>query len=337
MSKKILIISSIILLILINFTTCFASNNLKTLEKEYTVDYKTSDDFYNSISKNIFENKVGYDLEKIDRTDNLKTLTKEQEIIDTIETNTNNLEKVISMFNETKDYEEDGYTGTLTRDNSSLKISVNNSYQEEYKVYLQKAYNNVPSNELNDIPKTIKENGTTYYLINPVWDIAETESVSENEVPVKYNGTMYYEGIKTRTIITSYLATIKYTGTLEKEVPDTTTFTVTYKEVKEYGQIVSVVVGTTGIIFFSGIILFKMKNAKIYNLQDGGYKLIKKVHVNKDNLFIDLTPTSLQTKAYKIVLSKSLYKAIKDKNIKFKYFDKQNTCKVQNREFEILV
>ena len=99
MSKKILIISSIILLILINFTTCFASNNLKTLEKEYTVDYKTADDFYNSISKNIFENKVGYDLEKIDRTDNLKTLTKEQEVIDTIETNTNNLEKVISMFN----------------------------------------------------------------------------------------------------------------------------------------------------------------------------------------------------------------------------------------------
>ena len=44
---------------------------------------------------------------------------------------------------------------------------------------------------------------------------------------------MYYEGIKTRTIVTSYLATIKYTGILEKQVPDTTTFTVTYKEVNK--------------------------------------------------------------------------------------------------------
>ena len=337
MSKKILIISSIILLILINFTTCFASNNLKTLEKEYTVDYKTADDFYNSISKNIFENKVGYDLETIDRTDNLKTLTKEQEIIDTIETNTNNLEKVISMFNETKDYEEDGYAGTLTRDNSTLKISINDSYQEEYKVYLQKAYNNVPSNELNDIPKTIKENGTTYYLTNPVWDIAETESVSENEVPVKYNGTMYYEGIKTRTIVTSYLATIKYTGTLEKEVPDTTTFTVTYKEVKEYGQIVSAVVGTTGIIFFSGIILFKMKNAKIYNLQDGEYKLVKRAHISKSKKFLDLTPTNFQTKSYRIILSKNLYRNLKGQDIKIKYFDKKENYKITNKEFEICV
>lgn len=156
-------------------------------------------------------------------------------------------------------------------------------------------------------------------------------------MPVKYNGTMYYEGIKTRTIVTSYLATIKYTGTLEKQVPDTTTFTVTYKEVKEYGFIASTILGTTGILFVSGIILFRSKNAKIYNLKDGEYKLIKKVHVNKDKLFIDLTPTNFQTKAYKVVLSKSLYKAIKDKNLKFKYFDKQNIYKVQNREFEILV
>ena len=53
---------------------------------------------------------------------------------------------------------------------------------------------------LNDIPKEIKQNSTTYYLVNPVWNIAETEMVSNNEVPVKYNGTMYYEGVKTRTI-----------------------------------------------------------------------------------------------------------------------------------------
>ena len=95
---------------------------------------------------------------------------------------TNNLEKVISLFNETKDMEDDGYTGTLTRDNSTLKIQIKNSYQEEYKVYLQKSYDNVPSNELNEIPKEIKENGTTYYLVNPVWNIADTEIVSDGEI-----------------------------------------------------------------------------------------------------------------------------------------------------------
>lgn len=337
MNKKILAIIGIILLIFTSFNVCFASSDLKTLEKQYTVDYKMADEFYNSIDKTIFQNKVGYELNKISRVDNLKTLTKDKEIVETIETNTNNLKKVIKMFNTTKDCEDDGYSGVLTRNNSTLKISIKNSYQEEYKVYLQKTYSNVSSNELNDVPKTIQKNGIIYYLVNPVWSISETESVGNNDVPVKYNGTMYYEGVKTKTIITSYSATIKYTGVLEKKVPDTTTFTVHYKEVKEYGQIISAIVGTTGIIFFSGIVLFSLKNVKVYNFQNGEYKLVKRIHLSKNKKLIDLTPASPQTRSYKIVLSKSLYKSIKGKNVKFKYFDKYINSNINNKEFEVIM
>lgn len=337
MNKKILIITSVIMMILGCFSISFAGSELQTLQKQNIVDYKIADEFYNSINKTIVEDKVCYELKNVDRVDNFKTLTKEQETIEERVTNTNNLEKVITLFNETKDFEDDGYTGTLIRDNSTLKVQIKDSYQEEYKVYLQKSYDNVPSNELNDIPKEIRENGTTYYLVNPVWNIAETEMISNNEVPTTYNGIMYYEGIKTKTIVTSYLASVKYRGTLEKQVLDTTTFTAQYEEVKEYGYIVPTILGTTGIIFFSGIVLFSLKNVKVYNLQDGGYRLIKRIHLNKDKLLIDLTPTNLQTKAYKIVLSKSLYRLIKGKNVKFKYFDKQLNYTIVNREFEIMV
>ena len=336
MNKKILIITNLIIILLASINVCYASD-IKTLEKEYTVDYKNADDFYNSIDKTIFENKIGYELANIDRTDNLKTLTKEKEVIETLETNTDNLEKVISMFNETKDSQEDGYTGILKRDNSSLKIAIDKSYQEEYKVYLQKTYKNVPSNELNDIPKTIKSNGTTYYLINPVWTISETTKVSDNDVPLKYNGTMYYEGVKSKTIVTSYLATIKYSGELSKQVPDTTTFKVRYKEVKDYSGIINTILATSGIILFSGIIIFNIRNVKIYNLQNGEYKLIKKIHLNKNKMLIDLTPTNLQTRSYKIVLSKSLYKSIKGNNVKFKYFDKIINSNIDSREFEVIM
>lgn len=337
MNKKILIITSIVIMLFGSFSMCFASSDLRKVEKEITVDYKMADENYSKINKSLVEDKTYFELERVDRTDNLKTLTMDYETVEEKETTTNNLEKVIEMFNPTKDIEQDGYTGQITRDNSSLKISIKDSYKEEYKVYLQKTYENVPSNELNDIPKEIKQNGTTYYLVNPVWNIAETEMVSNNEVPVKYNGTMYYEGVKTRTIVTSYLATVKYTGTLEKQVPDTATFKITYKEVKEYGYIVPAIVGATGILFVSGIIILKIKNAKVYNLQNGEYKLIKKVHIKKDKPFVDLTPVNFQNKAYKIVLSKSLYKYLKGKNISFKYFDKKTNYKVTNREFEIIV
>lgn len=337
MNKKILVITSIIFILLGSFSVCFANTELKSLTKEFIVDYKVADEFYDSINKTIVEDKVCYELKNVDRTDNFKTLTKKQKSVEERTTNTNNLDKVIGLFNETKDFEDEGYTGTLVRDNSTLKIQIKDSYQEEYKVYLQKSYDNVLSNELNDIPKEIKQDGITYYLVNPVWNVAETEMVSNNEVPVKYNGTMYYEGVKTKTIIKSYLATIKYSGIIEKQVPDTTTFTAKYEEVKEYGYIIPTIFGTTGLLFCSGIILFGLKNVKIYNLQNGEYKLIKRLHLNTDKLFIDLTPTSFQTRTYRILLSKSLYRRIKGKNIKFKYFDKNNLYEVTNKEFDIMV
>ena len=144
------------MILLGSFSVCFASNELKTLKKEHIVDYKVADEYYDSINKTIVEDKVCYELKNIDRVDNFKTLTKEQEIVEEIETNTNNLSKVMGLFNETKDFEDDGYIGTLTRDNSTLKVQIKDSYQEEYKVYLQKTYDNVASNELNKYSKRNK-------------------------------------------------------------------------------------------------------------------------------------------------------------------------------------
>ena len=153
--------TSIVMMVLGCFNFCFASSDLQTLKREHIVEYKMADEFYDSIDKTIVEDKICYELKNVDRVDNFKTLTKEQETIEERITNTNNLDKVISLFNETKDFEDDGYTGTLIRDNSTLKVQINDSYQEEYKVYLQKSYDNVASNELNNIPKEISENGTT--------------------------------------------------------------------------------------------------------------------------------------------------------------------------------
>ena len=42
---------------------------------------------------------------------------------------------------------------------------------------------------------------------------------------------MKYEAIKERTVVTNYIATVKYNGKLEKEVVDTVTLTIKYTEV----------------------------------------------------------------------------------------------------------
>ena len=71
------------MIILASLSVCFASSSLKTLEKQITVDYKMSDDSYSKINKSLVENKTYYELENVDRKDNLKTLTMNYEVIDT--------------------------------------------------------------------------------------------------------------------------------------------------------------------------------------------------------------------------------------------------------------
>lgn len=345
MNKKILLALGVTGLILVNVGFSFATSP-NVIEKSKSVDYSVSQDYYNSIDKTIVENEKRYELQDIQRKDNLKTESKKYETTEEKIIDANYKSSAISFFDESRNIENDGFKGTISREDSSIELTPADSYQEEYKVYLQKKYVNVSSNELNNIPKELKENGLTYYLVNPVWDITETEDVDGNQVPVKYSGIMKYEGKDTRTIVTRYIAKIKYTGTLEKQIKDTTTFTAKYKEVesskpetkKEENKVIpQAVVGTTGIICVCGIVLLNSKNVKIYNLIDGEYVLVRKAHLSESKMLVDLTPYNYQSRSYKIIVSKSLFKKIRGKNVKFKYFDKQYNYNIQNREFEVLI
>lgn len=345
MNKKMLVTLGVTGLMLVNVGFSFATSP-NVIEKSKNVDYSVSQEYYDSIDKTIVENGKKYELQDVQRKDNLKTESKNFETTEEKIIDASNKSSAISYFEESKNIEDDGFKGTITRDDSSIELTPADSYKEEYKVYLQRKYTNVSSNELNNIPKEIKENGLTYYLVNPVWDVTETEEVDGSQVPVKYSGTMKYEGKNTRTIVTSYIAKVRYTGTLEKQVKDTTTFTAKYKEVesskpetkKEENKVVpQAVVGTTGILCVCGIVLLNSKNIKIYNLIDGEYVLVRKAHLSEGKMLVDLTPYNYQSRSYKIIISKSLFKKIRGKTVKFKYFDKQYNYNIQNREFEILV
>lgn len=339
MSKRIKIATLIILLIILISTNCFAnSKELKTYINTETISVENIKEYEKSIENEIVVDNINYKIENIKKIENKKTLSINKEINEELIVTTNNKYNVLNLFENKKEISEDGYKGTLELQNDSLEIKVNNSYQEEYKVYLQRTYNNVSSNDINNIPKEIKENGTTYYLVNPIWNISTTEKVDNNDIPVTYNGTMYYEGIKVRTIIRNYKASIKYIGTLEKEIIDSVTFNVEYKEVpKEVNYTIPTIASTSGIIIFSGIIIIKRKNAKIYNYNQGKYNLVKKIHINKKDPIINIAPLKMTSNKFRIVLSDSIYKKLKDRNIKIKYFDKQFVYLIKSKTFEINV
>ena len=96
--------------------------------------------------------------------------------------------------------------------------------------------------------------------------LQEVEKIEGQDVPIAYDGEMQYEGIKERKIVKSYLATVTYIGTLEKEEIESITFNIKYKEmpqedIEEKTNYTPIVVATagTGILVISGIFLWKRK------------------------------------------------------------------------------
>ena len=267
MNKTKLVGLSILLLTLFS-TNCFATtDNLKVHEINKTVSIEEAEQYRENIKNEITIDNVKYELQDITEQENKGIVSEEKEQTKQKVVYTNNKYDVLNMFESKIEMTEDEMSGTLELQNNSLNLKVNDSYIEQYKVSLIKTYENVPSNELNDVPKTIEENGTTYYLINPIWTVSQVEKVEGQDVPIAYNGEMQYEGIKERTVVKSYLATVTYKGTLEKEEINSITFQIKYKEVPQESQEeektknIPAIMTTagTGIIVVSGILLWRRK------------------------------------------------------------------------------
>lgn len=346
-SKILIIIFTVVITISIlgTFSEIQATEGkLEVWEEEQQVEVDKVKEYRENVEKEINKNGVTYKLKDISEQENKKTMSKNKEIEKDLIVNTTNRYDVLNMFKQEINIKENGYTGTLKINNVSLKIEENDTYKEEYKVYYEEKYENVKSNELNNIPKTIKKDGIVYYLINPVWTVSETQNIDGQEVPVSYNGIMKYEAIKVRTIVSNYKATVKYSGELKKEVVDSVTFILQYEEIpidkgenenKQSNMLPTVATGT-GIIIFSGIIFISRKNILIYNYQNNNWKLIRKIKAS--GKLIDITPQNNEiSRKYKIVLKNDLYNKWYGQNITVKYFDKQFICNIKENEIEIVV
>ncbi len=341
MNKK-RIVGLSLLLVLAFSTNCFANTNtpkLKIYEENKTVSIENKVEYKNSIKNEITVDGVSYKLKDVKEQENKIILTKEKEKVEEKIVNTSDKYSALKLFENQKQIEEDGYIGIIELQQDSIELTVNESYIEEYKVDLKKEYNNVSQNELNEIPKTIQEKGTTYYLVNPVWNIAKTQNIDGQEIPISYNGVMNYEGVKQRRVTKNYIANVTYKGTLEKEKVDSITFNAVYEEIEKEGNNYTPIVltTTTGIIFFSGLIILKRKNIFIYNSNNGKWRLVKKLHISKNDRLINITPSIPKSGKYRIVLNNKLYNELLNKNVTIKYFDKQYIYEIKEKEFEIYV
>ena len=151
--------------------------------------------------------------------------------------------------------------------------------------------------------------------------------IGENEVPDKYKAICYYATKKRVDYPYTYSITARYKGEATKIIEKPLEYTLIYKEEKikenvvepiqekkNYLPIIASIGGTT--TFFVILILYTSKNTKIYNLQDGKWRLVGKIHLSKKGkINLDKFEHLAISNRYKIELNKKAINKI--------YFGKQ--------------
>ena len=106
---------------------------------------------------------------------------------------------------------EDGYTGLLVLDHTSIEIAVKGYNTSTRNLSANRTYPNLSDADLSLIPKTVDENGKTLTLNDVQW-----ASAYQDDGSLHYTATANYTGTSTSRYATGYTVTANYVGRVSK-------------------------------------------------------------------------------------------------------------------------
>ena len=262
--KLIILISSILIGILLPISLVSATTNEtynynsdKSILTRVVVT--SSNEKYipeNTLSKYFANEKITREYKLTDtKKEELKTTDKKDvEKQEIVEVSNNDGSGIPDSFL----FVQDGYNGTLNKVDVSyvsILVTVDTSYEQIDSI--TKEYTNLATADYVNIPKTVNDNGFTWFLL--------TDRVTFKVVGDSYSANAIYSKVTSvpdsRIDTTGYTANVIYKGTVAKDNVDTYKYTLTYtldKESKENNilpVIISVVSGVA--IIGSGGLLVK--------------------------------------------------------------------------------
>ena len=305
----------------------------------YEVNKEERDSFVQNLEKEISYEDNKYKL--------LDYNIEEQDYIDTIEindtkevvSNSNSLEEIFNILPKTLNYEKDGYIGINNLDYDSIEITpIYNGYYEEY-IDETKQYFDLAKNDMDYIPKEIKKDGHTLYLINVDWYIQTTKNTGDFEIGDLYRGEALYRGVKRIYNPYTYKVIAKYNGKAEKKIEKPYLIKVNYEKMqreekaveKKNNIAVPIVATSTGALFVVLLIFFFSNKVKVYseNKYIGRYKI-------KENV-LDISNSINKTNSNNYILkfNNKLYEKNKGKTIKVVKGKLSKYCKIDNSNIEV--
>ena len=170
-------------------------------------------------------------------------------------------------------------------------------------------------NDTYNIPKSVTKSGTDLQLVDVDW----TELGDGN-----YRALASYRGTATGVNVSGYISTATYLGEVQKNTLDSVTYAVVYEgspiplPPPDY---LPYVLTSVGVVTLSGCLVLlwnRRKNARIYALIDGQYRVVQRVKVSYIDPIIDLTAPSLGgiSRDYLVVIDRFASKRLNNQFIR---------------------
>lgn len=210
-------------------------NGVSRLEKVY---YLTAQDDPAAIPTGDFEREGrSYTLLDLLKNDQTETDTKDHIEVITLNTDTKDMAEILKLLEPTLEVStEDGYTGVLSLDHTSITVEAAGYKTSSRTVSATRTYPNLSDADVSLIPKSVEESGRTLTLADVDWQDAATDYQDGYDLALRYNAVATYTGTATSKYATGYVVTADYKGEVTKTSCDTVIYTAVFSSIEAAGQ-----------------------------------------------------------------------------------------------------
>ena len=143
----------------------------------------------------------------------------------TLPSTTNSMESVLQSLEAEMEVETDeGYTGTLKLDHTSVHVTVDGYKSSTKNHSATRTFPNLSEADLSLLPKTVTEGGRTLTLATVQWSSSYDDD-GAGGAAIRYSATASYTGSSTTRYATGYTITADYTGEVAKTGCEIVTYT----------------------------------------------------------------------------------------------------------------
>ena len=198
------------------------------LEKIY---YLTAGDDPAGIStEDFFREGKRYVLVDILKNDMTETDTRDYMEVITLETDTQDLARIIQELEPQLEVSTDeGYVGILRPDYTSIKVEASGYGTSSWTASTTRTFPNLSDADISSLPKTTEDSGRTLSLADVDWQESTTDIMDGEAVAVRYTAVATYTGLVTGMYATGYTATVNYYGQVTKTSSDTIIYTAVFE------------------------------------------------------------------------------------------------------------